>query len=85
MHVSLVGAEVWISGSRYDRGGGLMTYGIPGFKLEKDIVMQRMAQLEDGGIEFVLNCDVGDDLSFDAIRGKHEACLLYPPPSPPDP
>ncbi|AGI69917.1 glutamate synthase small chain [Octadecabacter antarcticus 307] len=61
---------------RYDRGGGLMTYGIPGFKLEKDIVMQRMAQLEDGGVEFVLNCDVGDDLSFDAIRGKHEAVLI---------
>jgi glutamate synthase (NADPH/NADH) small chain len=61
---------------RYDRGGGLMMYGIPGFKLEKDIVMQRMAQLEDGGVEFVLNCDVGDDLSFDAIRGKHEAVLI---------
>ncbi len=61
---------------RYDRGGGLMTYGIPGFKLEKDIVMQRIAQLEDGGVEFVLNCDVGDDLSFDAIRGKHEAVLI---------
>ena len=61
---------------RYDRGGGLMTYGIPGFKLEKDIVMQRMAQLEDGGIDFVLNCDVGYDLSFDAIRGKHEAVLI---------
>ncbi|MDA9318569.1 NAD(P)-dependent oxidoreductase [Octadecabacter sp.] len=61
---------------RYDRGGGLLTYGIPGFKLEKDIVMQRMAQLGDGGVEFVLNCDVGDDLSFDAIRGKHEAVLI---------
>jgi len=61
---------------RYDRGGGLLTYGIPGFKLEKDIVMQRMAQLEDGGVEFVLNCDVGNDLSFDAIRGKHEAVLI---------
>jgi len=61
---------------RYDRGGGLMTYGIPGFKLEKDIVMQRMAQLEDGGVEFVLNCNVGEDLSFDAIRGKHEAILI---------
>ena len=61
---------------RYDRGGGLMTYGIPGFKLEKDIVMQRMAQLEDGGVEFVLNCNVGEDLSFDAIRGKHDAVLI---------
>jgi len=61
---------------RYDRGGGLLTYGIPGFKLEKDIVMQRMQQLEDGGVEFVLNCNVGEDLTFDAIRGKHEAVLI---------
>ncbi len=61
---------------RYDRGGGLMTYGIPGFKLEKPVVMQRMAQLEDGGVEFVLNCNVGEDLSFDAIRGKHDAVLI---------
>jgi len=61
---------------RYDRGGGLLTYGIPGFKLEKDVVMQRMEQLEDGGVQFVLNCDVGEDLSFDAIRGKHDAVLI---------
>ena len=61
---------------RYDRGGGLLTYGIPGFKLEKDTVMQRMQQLEDGGVQFVLNCSVGEDLSFDAIRGKHDAVLI---------
>ncbi|KJZ21210.1 NAD(P)-dependent oxidoreductase [Loktanella sp. S4079] len=61
---------------RYDRGGGLLTYGIPGFKLEKDVVMKRMDQLEDGGVEFVLNCKVGEDLSFDAIRGKHDAVLI---------
>lgn len=61
---------------RYDRGGGLLTYGIPGFKLEKDIVMKRMQQLEDGGVQFVLNCNVGEDLSFDAIRGKHDAVLI---------
>ena len=61
---------------RYDRGGGLLTYGIPGFKLEKDIVMQRIAQLEAGGVEFVMNCNVGEDLSFEAIRGKHDAVLI---------
>jgi len=61
---------------RYDRAGGLMTYGIPGFKLEKHIVMQRVAQLEEGGVQFVLNCDVGVDISFDAIRGKHDAVLI---------
>ncbi len=61
---------------RSDRAGGLLTYGIPGFKLEKDIVMQRVKQLHDGGVEFVLNCDVGKDISFAAIRGKHDAVLI---------
>jgi glutamate synthase (NADPH) small chain len=61
---------------RYDRAGGLLTYGIPGFKLEKDVVMQRIAQLEAGGVTFVLNCRVGEDISFDAIRAKHHAVLI---------
>lgn len=61
---------------RHDRAGGLLTYGIPGFKLEKDVVMRRIAQLEEGGVEFALNTNVGEDLSFDAIRGKHDAVLI---------
>ncbi len=61
---------------RYDRAGGLLTYGIPGFKLEKPVVMQRIEQLEAGGVQFVLNCKVGEDLSFDAIRGQHDAVLI---------
>ncbi len=61
---------------RYDRAGGLMTYGIPGFKLEKDVVMRRVEQLEQGGVTFVLNCNVGVDLSFDDIRAKHDAVLI---------
>ncbi|AZY92357.1 MULTISPECIES: NAD(P)-dependent oxidoreductase [Paracoccus] len=61
---------------RYDRAGGLMTYGIPGFKLEKDVVMRRNQLLADSGVEFVLNCNVGEDISFDAIRGKHDAVLI---------
>ena len=61
---------------RYDRAGGLLTYGIPGFKLEKDVVMNRIAQLEKAGVEFVMNTSVGEDLSFDAIRGKHDAILI---------
>ncbi|TCO69928.1 NAD(P)-dependent oxidoreductase [Rhodovulum euryhalinum] len=61
---------------RHDRAGGLLTYGIPGFKLEKDVVMRRVQQLEQGGVEFVLNCNVGEDISFDAIRGKHDAVLI---------
>ena len=61
---------------RHDRAGGLLTYGIPGFKLEKEVVMNRIRQLEDGGVQFVLNCNVGTDISFDAIRGKHDAVLI---------
>ncbi|WP_158965119.1 NAD(P)-dependent oxidoreductase [Chachezhania sediminis] len=61
---------------RYDRGGGLLTYGIPGFKLEKDVVMRRMDQLEQGGVTFVMNCDVGKDMTFADIRAKHDAVIV---------
>ncbi|MGC1497726.1 MAG: NAD(P)-dependent oxidoreductase [Sulfitobacter sp.] len=61
---------------RYDRAGGLLTYGIPGFKLEKDIVMRRNDQLAEGGVEFVQNCDVGTDISFADIRAKHDAVII---------
>ncbi|MEX0371119.1 MAG: NAD(P)-dependent oxidoreductase [Tateyamaria sp.] len=61
---------------RYDRAGGLLTYGIPGFKLEKDVVMRRNAQLEAGGVTFRLNCTVGEDISFDDIRAAHDAVII---------
>ena len=61
---------------RYDRAGGLLTYGIPGFKLEKDVVMRRNAQLEAGGVTFVMNCNVGEDISFEDIRAKHDAVII---------
>ncbi|MRX50960.1 NAD(P)-binding protein [Paracoccus sp. S-4012] len=61
---------------RHDRAGGLLTYGIPGFKLEKHVVERRVRLLEEGGVEFVLNTDVGPDISFDAIRGRHDAVLI---------
>ena len=61
---------------RYDRAGGLLTYGIPGFKLEKDIVLRRTDQLQAGGLEFVLNCTVGEDISFADLRAKHDAVVI---------
>ena len=61
---------------RHDRAGGLLTYGIPGFKLEKDVVMRRVEQLERAGVKFVMNCNIGTDLSFQALRGQHEAVLI---------
>jgi len=69
------GLEVTIY-DRYDRAGGLLTYGIPGFKLEKDIVMRRNEQLEKSGIKFVLNTDVGKDITFDEIRERHDFVIL---------
>jgi len=60
---------------RYDRAGGLLTYGIPGFKLEKDIVMRRNKQLEEGGVTFEMNCDVDADI-FEAIRADHDAVII---------
>jgi len=69
------GLEVTIY-DRYDRAGGLLTYGIPGFKLEKDIVMRRNEQLEKSGVKFVLNTNVGVDITFDEIREKHDFVII---------
>ncbi|MEL6464938.1 MAG: NAD(P)-dependent oxidoreductase [Pseudomonadota bacterium] len=60
---------------RYDRAGGLLTYGIPGFKLEKDVVMRRNEQLVAGGVNFELNCDVDADI-FASIRAEHDAVII---------
>jgi len=61
---------------RYDRAGGLLTYGIPGFKLEKDVVMRRNGQLTEGGIKLELTTNVGEDISFADIRAKHDAVII---------
>jgi glutamate synthase (NADPH/NADH) small chain len=61
---------------RYDRGGGLLVYGIPGFKLEKDIVERRIKHLEDSGIAFKFNCDIGTDLTLTEIRDTHDTVLI---------
>ena len=61
---------------RYDRAGGLLTYGIPGFKLEKDIVLRRNDQLEKGGVTFKLNCNIGEDISFAEIRAAHDFVVI---------
>jgi glutamate synthase (NADPH/NADH) small chain len=61
---------------RHDRVGGLLIYGIPGFKLEKEIVIRRWKWLEDGGIKFVLNADIGGKTPFSELRDKHDAILI---------
>lgn len=61
---------------RHDRAGGLLIYGIPGFKLEKDVVERRTRRLAEGGVEFRLNFEVGRDASLEDLRGRHDAILL---------
>jgi glutamate synthase (NADPH/NADH) small chain len=61
---------------RYDRVGGLMIYGIPNFKLEKDIVLRRWKLLEEGGLRFVLNCEIGRDVTLAELRARHDAVLI---------
>ncbi len=61
---------------RHDRSGGLLIYGIPGFKLEKDVVERRNRQLEQSGVRFELNCDVGNTVSFEEIRTRHTAVII---------
>ncbi|KHA65663.1 MULTISPECIES: NAD(P)-dependent oxidoreductase [unclassified Sphingomonas] len=61
---------------RYDRAGGLLTYGIPGFKLEKPIVMRRVERLKTAGIVFHEGFAVGDDASLDELRQRHDAILI---------
>ena len=61
---------------RHDRPGGLLTYGIPGFKLEKEVVMRRTDRLAAGGIVFHQGFDVGRDASLTELRQRHDALLI---------
>ncbi|MDB5682325.1 MAG: dihydropyrimidine dehydrogenase subunit [Sphingomonas bacterium] len=69
------GYEVHIY-DRHDRAGGLLTYGIPGFKLEKHVVMRRVDRLRAGGIVFHEGFEVGRDASLDELRQRHDALLI---------
>jgi len=61
---------------RYDRIGGLLIYGIPNFKLEKDVVQRRVDLLEKGGVVFHRNFEVGRDATLQEIRDRHDAVLI---------
>jgi glutamate synthase (NADPH/NADH) small chain len=61
---------------RYDRAGGLLTYGIPGFKLEKPVVMRRVERLKAGGIVFHEGFAVGEHASLETLQRRHDALLV---------
>ena len=60
----------------YPEIGGLLTFGIPPFKLEKTIVQHRRNILEGMGVEFVLNTRIGDDKPFEDLLKEFDAVFL---------
>ncbi|MGK2285470.1 NAD(P)-dependent oxidoreductase [Pedomonas sp. V897] len=71
----LKGYEVHVY-DRHDRPGGLLIYGIPGFKLEKQVVERRTKRLAEGGIIFHTSFEVGRDATLAELREKHDAVLI---------
>ena len=61
---------------KYSRIGGLLTFGIPPFKLDKNVVEKRKEILEGMGVEFILNTEVGKDVDFQDIYDSHDAVFL---------
>jgi len=61
---------------RSDRAGGLLTYGIPNFKLDKKIVERRVRLLEEAGLKLVLKCEVGKDITFEDLASSHDAIFI---------
>ena len=61
---------------RYSKIGGLLTFGIPPFKLEKEVVERRRELMEGMGVEFVLNTEIGRDVTFERLLEEHDAVFL---------
>jgi glutamate synthase (NADPH/NADH) small chain len=61
---------------KYPRIGGLLTFGIPPFKLEKDVVEKRREVMEEMGVEFRLGVEVGKDIAFEKLVEEFDAVFL---------
>ena len=59
-----------------DRIGGLLRYGIPNFKLEKQVLDRRLQQMRAEGITFLTNAHVGGNIPVDTLTGHYDAILL---------
>lgn len=70
-----MGHGVWLF-ERDDALGGILRYGIPDFKLEKWVLDRRLKQLQDEGVNFELNVDVGRDLSASYLLKRFDAVCL---------
>src|SRR6202022_4457400 len=61
---------------RYSKIGGLLTFGIPPFKLEKEVVEKRREIMEGMGVEFRLRCEIGADMPFEQLLAEYDAVFL---------
>lgn len=61
---------------KYPEIGGLLTFGIPGFKLEKDILLKRRKFLEDLGVVFKLNTEIGKEITIEELQEDYDAVFL---------
>jgi glutamate synthase (NADPH/NADH) small chain len=61
---------------RHPEIGGLLTFGIPEFKLEKPVVTRRREVLEGMGVQFRLNTEVGKDISLDDLLAQYDAVFM---------
>jgi glutamate synthase (NADPH) small chain len=61
---------------RYPEIGGLLIFGIPSFKLEKEIVLRRRHILEEMGVQFRLGVNIGEDMPFQELLDKHDSVFL---------
>ncbi|MDP3126698.1 MAG: FAD-dependent oxidoreductase, partial [Thiobacillus sp.] len=61
---------------RYDEIGGLLTFGIPEFKMEKWVMTRRREVLEGMGVEFRLNTDIGKDVSIETLLQDYDAVFM---------
>jgi len=61
---------------RASKAGGLLTYGIPGFKLEKHRVQRRIDFLTKAGMKLTTNCEIGKDKSFSSLEKDFDAIFI---------
>ena len=61
---------------RHDRIGGLLRYGIPNMKLDKTVIDRRVKLMEEAGVKFVVNADIGNDVPAEDIMKEYDAVIL---------
>ena len=61
---------------KQNQAGGLLSYGIPGFKLNKSVIQRRVSLLKEAGAIFHQNCEIGKDISFESLKDDFDAVFI---------